>query len=179
MVPFNEAEDMIDEFWRLGEAKGGYELLPARDDETQDSASTGHTQSITSPRRRGRAERAGLHLMAVWFDLLLVGGVSLLNCELVVDGWGCHGSGLSLVRSERRPLRGAQGTTGCGRQANTRLREPSPSPVCSSDFNLIERLLLQFLAEYARRADHDRFRPAAGSAYAPPPPSRNHCPTRR
>lgn len=82
MVPFNGAEGRIDEFWRLGEAKGGYELGPGREEETQESASTGHSQSLRSPKSRGRAAKVGLHLMAVWFDVLLVGEESLLRCEL-------------------------------------------------------------------------------------------------
>lgn len=82
MVPFNESDDRINEFWRLNEAKAGYELaLHGHDEATQESASTGHTVSPkASPRyRAGKAKN--LHLMVVWFDLLLVGEESLLRCK--------------------------------------------------------------------------------------------------
>ncbi|GAA5824088.1 hypothetical protein JCM11251_001517 [Rhodosporidiobolus azoricus] len=103
MVPYDETRHCIDEFWKLDSAKQGWEEpapLPftgstggykARRREEEQSHETGQTGLTTpsprkvagaSPLSAGRAEgekAPSLHLMVVWFDLLLVGEESLLE----------------------------------------------------------------------------------------------------
>ncbi|GAA6059260.1 hypothetical protein JCM10212_006653 [Sporobolomyces blumeae] len=80
MVPFNEDEEQIDEFWKLNSVKTGREDPAPRGRSEQDSIETGGTGATPSPRRgRGMSQIPNLHLMVVWFDMLLVGDESLLE----------------------------------------------------------------------------------------------------
>ncbi|GAA6011978.1 hypothetical protein JCM10207_003447 [Rhodosporidiobolus poonsookiae] len=102
MVPYDESRGCIDEFWRLGEAKQGREdggFRPAgpctwrsgggyRGRRQEESGETGATDVTPSPRQPldaspdGQAQAArgmNLHLMVVWFDLLVVDDESLLD----------------------------------------------------------------------------------------------------
>ncbi|KAK4056834.1 hypothetical protein OIO90_002084 [Microbotryomycetes sp. JL221] len=86
MVPFNEERQCIDEFWRLPFAKTGDEK-PLWPGSPQSSVLTGHTDSQdeeTYASQYLRIEALGqfgqkIHLMVVWFDVLLVGDKSLLD----------------------------------------------------------------------------------------------------
>ncbi|KAM0749298.1 hypothetical protein T439DRAFT_381674 [Meredithblackwellia eburnea MCA 4105] len=96
MVSYDEREERIDEYWTLAHAKTGNRDAPtsfvtgvgAGNSHSQDSVSTGHTLSPRAPaspwRGGGRTPQKNggrdLHLMIVWFDVLLVDGVSLLDC---------------------------------------------------------------------------------------------------
>lgn len=104
MVPYNEAESRIDEFWKLDAVKAGHDpttvasnssspLKPNGNlNSSQDSNMTGHTESFdaSAERRNNRKEGGGgrrendLHLMIVWFDILLVGDESLLDCKFAI-----------------------------------------------------------------------------------------------
>ncbi|GEM07306.1 ATP dependent DNA ligase [Rhodotorula toruloides] len=101
MVPYHEGRRQIDEFWKLGFAKaGGDAPLDAqsakwttrrRAAEEDDSFTTGATPSPNKPMQQqspGSAQAAGegdalvgsnLHLMIVWFDVLVMDGESLLD----------------------------------------------------------------------------------------------------
>lgn len=102
MVAYNESESKIDEFWTLPFVKAGFDpsrsmtstytnLNPTSSSsvagDSQDSIETGHTDSYEASLERRRSERIrkrtenNLNLMVVWFDLLLVGDESLLDCE--------------------------------------------------------------------------------------------------
>lgn len=82
MVPYDENKGGIDEFWKLGAAKGGADipLSPGRK-ESQSSCVTGDT---TSPDRQSKPgyKESPLHLKIVWFDLLRVEDEVLLHSEL-------------------------------------------------------------------------------------------------
>ncbi|GAA5897078.1 hypothetical protein JCM8208_006163 [Rhodotorula glutinis] len=107
MVPYDESRSRIDEFWKLAFAKGGAALPPGMagtpserppgKDDGQETQETGGTGATPSPRRSRRlVERdvpdedeeeaapkddpaRNLHLMVVWFDLLLLDDESLLD----------------------------------------------------------------------------------------------------
>ncbi|GAA5899280.1 hypothetical protein JCM6882_009303 [Rhodosporidiobolus microsporus] len=102
MVPYDETRQCIDEFWKLDCAKTGAEEpapLPfvgsaggkgARRREEEESHETGMTGATTPSPRQGSGpsplakggeggKGPGLHLMVVWFDLLLVEDESLLD----------------------------------------------------------------------------------------------------
>lgn len=83
IVCYNESTNCIDEFWKLAYVKGGSDLATCADEESQASGSTGHTLSGF---QQSRADdlRATVHLMIVWFDVLLVQEQSLL-VEAYVD----------------------------------------------------------------------------------------------
>lgn len=76
MVPFNEEEDRIDEFWKLATVK--HSVVPTKViADSQDSIKTGYTGDDGSFEGDAGLER--LHLMIVWFDVLLLDGETLLE----------------------------------------------------------------------------------------------------
>lgn len=97
MVPYDESRHCIDEFWKLDCAKVGAENPPTcaftgggKRGRGEESHETGQTGATPSPRYTGAAfspieGAAGgvtgteLHLMVVWFDLLVVEEESLLE----------------------------------------------------------------------------------------------------
>ncbi|KAM0787656.1 hypothetical protein ACM66B_003720 [Microbotryomycetes sp. NB124-2] len=90
MVPFNEDERRIDEFWKLPFAKSSAEDIDHRvlsPNSPRSSVLTGHTDSQeeeeADPLARLRSYQVGqgtsFHLMAVWFDVLLIDDESLLK----------------------------------------------------------------------------------------------------
>jgi hypothetical protein len=101
-VPYDESRSCIDEFWKLDCAKSGYEqptsAFPVggggKRGREEESHETGQTGATPSPRYssaagatlsptgvcgRGGGKGTSLHLMVVWFDLLVVGEESLLD----------------------------------------------------------------------------------------------------
>lgn len=81
MVPFDEDTEQIEEFWKLTHAKAGY-TATALDNDSQSSAATSHGSpgKIKDPFAMLPSTRhSSLHLMIVWFDLVLVENESLLN----------------------------------------------------------------------------------------------------
>ncbi|KAK4047009.1 hypothetical protein OIV83_005695 [Microbotryomycetes sp. JL201] len=83
MVPFNEGLQQIDEFWKLPFAKTAEDRIVRSPGSTRSSVVTGNTESqedMAQPDSRGQGEQdTDLHLMAVWFDVLLVDTESLLE----------------------------------------------------------------------------------------------------
>jgi DNA ligase-4 len=76
MVPFNEEEDRIDEFWKLATVK--HNIVPTGVvANSQDSVETGFTGGDGSAEVEAGLDR--LHLMIVWFDVLLLDGETLLD----------------------------------------------------------------------------------------------------
>ena len=81
MVPFDEDTQQIEEFWKLTYAKAGYSTT-APENDSQSSAATGHSSPGKIKDSFAMLPSAGhssLHLMVVWFDLVLVEDESLLN----------------------------------------------------------------------------------------------------
>jgi hypothetical protein len=98
MVPYDESRRCIDEFWKLDCAKAGFENPPPpsfscageKRRREEESHETGQTGATPSPRYSaaafspvegvaGGVRGTALHLMVVWFDLLVVGRESLLG----------------------------------------------------------------------------------------------------
>ncbi|GAA5978700.1 hypothetical protein JCM11641_006147 [Rhodosporidiobolus odoratus] len=97
MVPYDESRSCIDEFWKLDCAKNGYEdppTLPSawfpsangrrrREEESCETGETGKTPSpmfSISPAAGGKGRHGtSLHLIVVWFDVLVVGEETLLD----------------------------------------------------------------------------------------------------
>ncbi|GAA5927226.1 hypothetical protein JCM1841_004252 [Sporobolomyces salmonicolor] len=85
MVPYDESRSCIDEFWKLSCAKVGRDVPPEElrsggaGREEEESHETGLTGKTPSPRRAKREEPPGLHLMVVWFDVLMIDEESLLE----------------------------------------------------------------------------------------------------
>ena len=85
MIPYNEDDSRVDEFWKVAAVK--HETMPAgQKEESQDSIETGGTSSlagISMGRWWRQAEEVlpPMHLAIAWFDLLLVNEESLLDCE--------------------------------------------------------------------------------------------------
>lgn len=100
MVPYHEGRRQIDEFWKLAFAKAS-SVAPVdarsarwtnrcRAAEEDDSFTTGATPSPDKTKQRASASTAermvdgdavvcsNLHLMIVWFDVLVLDGESLL-----------------------------------------------------------------------------------------------------
>ena len=81
MVSFNESAKCIDEFWKLAYIKAGGDYTHAAA-ASQNSESTGHTLSLQescNEYRPADSIRSSVHLMIVWFDVLLVQETSLLS----------------------------------------------------------------------------------------------------
>lgn len=92
MVPYNEELSRIDEFWKLRAVKHGHLPTLASPLTTQEPSAesweTGCTDSM--PRASGRGgggaydrnqgAESKLHLMVVWFDILLIDEESLIQC---------------------------------------------------------------------------------------------------
>jgi hypothetical protein len=101
MVPYHEGRRQIDEFWKLAfakascvaplEARSARWTTRRRAAEEDDSVTTGATPSPDKVRQRGSASTAkrvdhgdavvggNLHLMIVWFDVIVVDGESQLD----------------------------------------------------------------------------------------------------
>jgi hypothetical protein len=97
MVPYDESRRCIDEFWKLDCAKAGFENPPPsfscageKRRREEESHETGQTGATPSPRYSaaafspvegvvGGVRGTALHLMVVWFDLLVVEKESLLD----------------------------------------------------------------------------------------------------
>lgn len=78
MVPYDEDAGGIAEFWTLASVKSGG--LPTEyETESQESTSTGGTASPESIRAGQHSAPRRLHLMIVWFDLLLLDNQHYLN----------------------------------------------------------------------------------------------------
>ena len=82
MVSWNEDDARIDEFWTLAAVKHGATPAERRlGAHSQDSVATGHTMSPggpSSPGWRGMHREKGMHLMVVFFDVLLVDDEALV-----------------------------------------------------------------------------------------------------
>lgn len=81
MVPYDEDSGKIEEFWKLGHAKGGTDVPPSPGRHSQTSEKTGETMSQEIQSRWARVEEPSLHLKVVWFDLLAVEDEVLLDGE--------------------------------------------------------------------------------------------------
>ncbi|KAK4698270.1 hypothetical protein P7C70_g8011, partial [Phenoliferia sp. Uapishka_3] len=85
MVSYNETDKRIDEFWTLASVKHGgipTDYLAADvPTNSQDSTSTGHTNSPggRGARRNLLDDAPSMHLMVVWFDVLLLDETSLVR----------------------------------------------------------------------------------------------------
>lgn len=77
MVPFNEKERRIDEFWRLSSVKKGEHRTVEVEAESYE---TGHTASPVK-----RAAGPPMHLAIVWFDILYVDGTSLMHGSFLLS----------------------------------------------------------------------------------------------
>lgn len=91
MVPYNEELSRIDEFWKLSAVKHGHLPTLASPLTTQEAVAesweTGCTDSMpkASGREGGYNRNEGtetkMHLMVVWFDILLLDDESLIQCK--------------------------------------------------------------------------------------------------
>ncbi|GAA5862001.1 hypothetical protein JCM1840_006904 [Sporobolomyces johnsonii] len=85
MVPYDESRSCIDEFWKLACAKEGRDVShkERQNDgagrEEEESHQTGLTGKTPSPRRAKKEDPPSVHLMVVWFDVLMIEDESLLE----------------------------------------------------------------------------------------------------
>lgn len=78
-MPYDETTGKIEEFWKLGHAKGGTDVPPSPGRDSQTSGKTGETNSQDARRHFRGVEEPSLHLKVVWFDLLAVEDDVLLD----------------------------------------------------------------------------------------------------
>lgn len=79
MVPFNERKAKIEEFWKITDCEGDrrkmFRRRPSAAAAVFDSGQAGEEEETSSQ----EVEKGDLHLMLVFFDCLLVDGVSLVG----------------------------------------------------------------------------------------------------
>ena len=79
MCAFNEIYGRIDEFWRIDQAKKGNYKVPTRE-ESQHSTQSSQTSTVASDGTILPPEIA-LHLVLVFFDVIMLNGESLIRSQ--------------------------------------------------------------------------------------------------
>lgn len=83
MCAFNEIYNRIDEFWRIDQAKKGNYDVPTRE-ESQHSTQSGSQVSTVASDGTVLPPEIALHLVLVFFDVIMLNGESLIRSGSVV-----------------------------------------------------------------------------------------------
>lgn len=148
MVPYDESSRKIEEFWKLGHAKGGTDVPPSPGRDSQTSGRTGETvsQDVQGRYRGAGGVEPSLHLKIVWFDLLAVEDEVLLDGEFCPRFPSAHLTIFTTVPFEERRAR------------LTSLVQEITGYVSSCDRPNDQRLTSLITAEQARRLGRPQLR---------------------